>query len=433
MRFRATSVTVALGRGAAPLDARPLWLRPIAIAGLSAAAGVALAYALRETAAPLLPHRVLVLCGLVAAPMPLVPLYLVGMPPGLALRRALGESSAQSLSWIRRGLVGAAFASLAAPAGVAAVALLDPGGATTRDHLLRAAMAVAIAGPGSLCLGAWSVAGALDSIGSGRADQVAAAAGGVYGPAWFAPLLYAPTLGYVGALLPVGTLSAFWGGLPTPPAASAVFPYALMILTTMALIAWRSLGTLDQHAHRAWLRVDEALATPFTLDHGRPEPPRWLVGRSPLAKLYGRAWIRRRPLPLLGPALVAGALVFALGAGAPAWAMAAVAGCLAAAALLRAAAFDPAVEAPAVDRLVGATAAQVVSARRRLQLGLAAAALPVALLFASRGAPVAGIGGAALGVVLGAAALLGLPAPVALTLHRLALLGALGVTLIGAR
>ncbi len=422
-----------IGRGAAALDARPLWLRPTAIAGLCAAAGAALALALADTPAPLLPHRVLVLCGLLAVPMPLIPLFLLGMPPGLALRRALGESSARTLLWIKRGLLHAALASLAAPAAAAAVALSVNGDATSRDHLLRAAMAVAIAGPGALCLGAWAVADALDSIGSGRADKVAAAAGGVYGPAWFAPLLYAPTLGYVGALLPIGTLSAFWGGLPTPPAPAAVIPYSLMILAAMALIAWRSLDTLSQHAHRSWLRVEEALATPFTLDHSRPEPPRWLVGATPLAVLYGRAWIRRRPLPLMGPALVAGALVFALGAQAPAWAMAAVAGCLAAAALLRAAAFDPTLEAPSVERLVGASLAQVTAARRRLQLGLAVAALPVALLVASRGAPLPGIGGAAIGLALGALALMGLPAPAALTLHRLALLGALGVTLVGAR
>ena len=68
-----------------------------------------------------------------------------------------------------------------------------------------------------------------------------------------------------------------------------------------------------------------------------------------------------------------------------------------------------------------------------VSLGLAVAALPVALLVASRGAPLPGIGGAAIGLALGALALMGLPAPAALTLHRLALLGALGVTLVGAR
>ena len=364
--------------------------------------GVACGLALLAAPEALRGQRTLVLGGLLALPGPLVALALLATPQALAVRRALGEPSSTTLTALRRPLLDVALASLCAPIGALLVAWavqqgwLDAGGeaGATRavSDLQRLAIGLVLACSGAMALGTTTVAWALQSIGSGRTDRVAAmAGGGVYGPAFFAPLLYAPTFGYVGALLPLGIYSALWSALPTPLTWQQLLGPVAAVVVVEAVVAARALRALGPAAHRAWLRVDEALATPFALDRNRPEPPAWLAGHGPLGWLLGRAWVRRRPLPMAVPVGLALLLGGALGAqgGDAAWLVLGAA--LGAAATLRAAA-QAADEPELADAaaLLGARPSALAAARTRLTLGLAAPAALAAVVLAWRGPDLAG-------------------------------------------
>ncbi len=439
-----------MSRTARSMQTPSPWLRVPTLALGAILGGAAAALALLATPEALRGQRTLVLGGLLALPAPLIAMALLATPPALAVRRALGEPSATTLASLRAPLLHAVGCSLLAPVGAVLVALLvqagvldlgvadlagDPGDARGRAiaDLQRLAIGLGLSTTGAVALGTTTVAWALQSIGSGKTDRVAAmAGGGVYGPAFFAPLLYAPTFGYVGALLPLGVYSALWSALPEPLAWPQLLGPVAAILIAESALASRALVALGPMAHRAWLRVDEALATPFALDRNRPEPPAWLAGSAPLGLVLGRAWVRRRPLPAAGPVAATLLLAWALGAGAGPIAWLVLGGALGAAAVLRAAAQaadEP--ELAAAATLLGARSDALAAARDRLALGLAAPAGVAALILAWRGPLWPG----PLGVGLGVAAawlLVRTMAPArALALHRAALAAALLSALLG--
>lgn len=363
-------------------------------------AGALAGLGLLATPASMRADRALVLTGLLAVPAPLLVLLWLPSPPGAPLRRALGETTAARLAATRRLLLRGLLAMLGLPFGAGLVALWRPEAAA---DLQRFALCTLLGGAGGW-LGATATCGwALASIGASRTDRFEKlAGGGVYGPALVAPMIYAPAVGYVLGMMPVGLLVAVWGGLKEPPSWSVLAQGATPALAAFAWLAHRSLAGLEPHVGRAWLRMEEALATPFAYDRSRPEPPSWLVGSAALPRMLGRAWVRRHPLPIAAPvvqALLLGALLPA-GSGSAAFALVGVAvGVVAATRGASLTAHEPALAAAAA--LAGATSGTFAAAQQRLDAGLTAPALLGAAVLAWQGSWWAGPAGVALGVTAG--------------------------------
>lgn len=386
-------------RSAPALDAgaltRATWL------GLPALAAGALAgLGLAATEVGMRPDRALVLTGLLAVPAPLLVLLWLPSPPNAPLRRALGETVERRLRATVRLLLRALLASLGLPLGIGMVALLRPEQAA---DLERFALCALLGSAGALLGGVATTAWALTAIGAARTDRFEKlAGGGVYGPALIAPLLYAPAIGYAAGMMPVGLLVATWAGLPEPPGWQLLARGVTPVLAVYAWLALRGLRSLQPHAATAWLRMEEALATPFAYDRSRPEPPSWLAGPGALGQLLGRAWVRRHPLPAAAPLVTALGLALLLPRDSGDFAFAVIGVGVGALAATRGAAQalrEP--EVAAAARFCGADPGALRSAEARLGDGLALPALLAALGLGWVGPVVAGPVGVLAGALFG--------------------------------
>jgi hypothetical protein len=121
--------------------------------------------------------------------------------------------------------------------------------------------------------------------------------GGAFGPAYAAPLLYAPVGGLVAAMLPVAFLAAVWGARPdllTVPRLIVTIAFFVVAEVAVFAAAWlRSKPFL----HAALVRVDEAFQTRFARSELLPSPPNWLTGTSPSPATAFAATVLHRRYP----------------------------------------------------------------------------------------------------------------------------------------
>jgi hypothetical protein len=166
---------------------------------------------------------------------------------------------------------------------------------------------VLLAVVGAWLLGAAAMLRALQAMAKQETPWWAVvSSGGAFGPAYAAPLLYAPVGGLIAAMLPVTFLAALWGARPdllTVPRLIVAIVSVAAAETVVLTVAWLR---AKPFLHDALVKVDEAFLTRFARSEQLPPPPSWLTGPSPSPAVAFAATIfqRRYPGALVNTALV---------------------------------------------------------------------------------------------------------------------------------
>lgn len=350
------------------------------------------------------PDVALRLCALAALPLPLALLRLLTTPPNAAVRRLLGEPTSRLLQTSLRAVVAWLGLGLLVPLGVVGSALVH---SPCRDDLLRAAAMMTVGVLLAAGLGTAALLAALRIIARpASALWTNLSGGGAFGPAEAAPLLYAPAMSLVAAMVPCALLSALWSAKAAWLTPEVLGASSLGAAALAALVARREVAEAGPWLQQALLSVEEAHATPFAESQLLPQPPRWLLGGSSDAvlTLLARAWVRARPGSWLATVgLVAVTALLARRPTPPA-ALCALAAALACYSTVRAVVCEQEAGHAAASWL-GASAAQLRHALLRLGAGLGLPAVAACVLASDgRGVPsvLVGVG---CGVALGLTAL----------------------------
>jgi len=255
------------------------------------------------------PDLALKLTFVAALPLPLGLLGLLTTPPHAGVRRMLGESAPAQLDRSLRSVGLWLGLALLVPAGVAAMGY---GHTATSEASHDFARASAVMASGLLLTAGLGVAGllaALDVVGrGGNAVWSAVSGGGAFGPAQAAPLLYAPALALIAALVPPALFCAVWGAKAS--LASLDLGLGLVVFSAVAagLAARRQVRAVRPRLQDALLATEEAHAVRFAESRHLPEPPAWLRW-SPApahARFLARSWVRQAPAVWLGPVVLVG-------------------------------------------------------------------------------------------------------------------------------
>ena len=364
------------------------------------------------------PDVALRLCALAALPLPLVLLRLLTTPPNAAVRRLLGEPTSRLLHTSLRAVAGWLGLGLLVPLGVLGSALVHP---ECREDLQRASAMMTVGILLAAGLGTAGLLAALRIIARPPSALWAnLSGGGAFGPAEAAPLLYAPALSLVAAMLPCALLSAVWSVKAAWLSPSTLAASCLGAAALAAVAARREVAATGPWLQQALLSVEEAHATPFAESQQLPQPPRWLLTGSSDAvlTLLARAWVRARPGSWLASAgLVAVTALLARRPTPPA-ALCALAAALACYSTVRAVVSEQEAAYAAAGWL-GARAGPLRRALLRLGAGLGLPALAAGVLASDGRGVLAALVGVGCGVALGLVALAALPAGLARLRPRL--------------
>lgn len=386
-------------------------VHPAVLLGLVAVAaglGVADARVLLDTDPTRRPDIAFKLAALPALPLPPLLLGLLTTPRHAVLRRMLGQTATATLRAALREAASWTCVALAVPV---AMALAGQGSEDVWRAAALAAMSVVLAGglgTALLLLALRAVAAAsLPHAGPARPWQ-ALAGGGAFGPAEATPLLYAPALAFVAAIVPPALLSAVWGAAPELlPVQGLVWPIAGSVLLSL-MVARTQVRAIRPLLQDALLAVEQAHAVTFATAGLLPEPPRWLMPGRPEAtvQFLARAWVRRWPGSALASAGLVALAVWLVAHPGPWWA-GTWAACLAFYGAVRVAALeqDP---SHGAARWLGAAPARLRTAELRLAIGLSLPTLLAALLVLRGASGLALAVGAAVGLAAAVLALVAL-------------------------
>lgn len=394
-----------------PSLVRPLpWLMVGGLALVAGLLGLAKGWAFLDAPVTMRPDLTLKLAALAGMPLPLLLLGALTTPRWAATRRMLGERSGPMLDQTLQAARRWELAALALPLGLALSAFRDA--QWGNSDAFRAGMLVATTQLLAAATAKHLLLASLRAVAQGlRPAWGMLTGGGVFGPAQTAPLLYAPAVALIAALVPTGLAVAVWSVKSAWFSVEVGLGLLVVLPTVARMAAERERKRVRSHLHAAWLAVEEAHALPFATAELLPEPPAWLQVRpaDPVSVHLARCWWRRWP----GSAWATAGLVL-LSVGVPAGDVSGLAAGLLAATV----ALYGAVRAVSVEREPGLQAARWMGAtdgalRRglvRLSLGLSLPSVVLAVLGIVLERPLEVLGGSAAGVAVGVALVAGLPA-----------------------